>query len=195
MSNEINLNLLETASVNTIHANEEVEVKYRKKSEVNKEDQISLKDGDTTFEFSCEVINDKLVLKLEEIGALCPFIYKKELSLEDMEGVHKIFRSCETLDEVKNHIKNLFNNNSIWLTKEDGENIALNIKIMNIAKLENTKITLKKLMATDKDNVLNQLYQIQKNGDKLFKKLENYLKKNGLNDALNEFYKMKKNLL
>ena len=69
------------------------------------------------------------------------------------------------------------------------------MKIMNIAKLEDIKIDLKRLMTTDKDNILNELYKIQKNGDKVFKKFENYLKKNGLNDALNEFNKMKKNLL
>ena len=195
MSNEINLDFIRTNSIGTIHQDEEIEVRYRKISEVDKKNQISFKDEDTTFEFTCEVKNDLLVLKLEEIGALCPFIYKNELSKDDMEKIHSIFKACENLKEIESHIEELFKNNSIWLTKEEEDSIGLNMKIMNIAKLEDIKIDLKKLMTTDKDNILNELYKIQKNGDKVFKKFENYLKKNGLNDALNEFNKMKKNLL
>ena len=195
MSNEINLDFIRTNSIGTIHQDEEIEVRYRKISEVDKKNQISFKDEDTTFEFTCEVKNDLLVLKLEEIGTLCPFIYKNELSKDDMEKIHSIFKACENLGEIESHIEELFKNNSIWLTKEEEDSIGLNMKIMNIAKLEDIKIDLKRLMTTDKDNILNELYKIQKNGDKVFKNFENYLKKNGLNDALNEFNKMKKNLL
>ncbi len=193
MSKEISLNSIKTVSIGTIHEDQEVEVKYRKISEVNTEDQISLKDGDTTFEFSCEVENDFLVLKLEEIGALCPFIYKNELTLKDMENIHSIFKSCQNLEDVRGHIKTLFKNNSVWLTKEE-ECIGLNIKIMNIAKYDDIKIDLKRLMVSDKDYYLNELYKIQKNGDKAFKILEICLEKNGFKDALNEFKKMKANV-
>ena len=195
MSNEINLDSLKTNTIGTIHEDEEIEVRYRKISEVDKKNQISFKDEDTTFEFTCEVKNDLLVLKLEEIGALCPFIYKNELSKYDMEKIHSIFKACENLEEIETHIEELFKNNSIWLTKEEEESIVLNMKIMNIAKFDDIKIDLKKLMTTDKDHILNELYKIQKNDDKVFKKFEDYFKKNGLNDALNEFNKMKKMLL
>ena len=63
-----------------------------------------------------------------------------------------------------------------------------------IAKYDDIKIDLKRLMVSDKDYYLNELYKIQKNGDKAFKILEICLEKNGFKDALNEFKKMKANV-
>ena len=46
-------------------------------------------------------------------------------------------------------------------------------------------------MTTEKDGVLMKLYDIQKKGNKIFKEMEAFLKKKGLNDALNKFNELK----
>ena len=47
-------------------------------------------------------------------------------------------------------------------------------------------------MTTHKDEVLNELYDTEKKGLKIFKDLEKEMKKLGLNDALQEFQRIKK---
>jgi len=196
MEGEIRVELIKTESSNTINLDEqeEVLVEYKKKSETPKDSQISLNtdSNETTFRLTYVVKNEFLILKLEEIGALCPFIFKRALTYNDLENIHSSFRSCKDVDEIKGHINNLFKGESIWLTKEDDKSITLNMKIGYIAKFEEIQIKLYRLMTTEKDKILNELYYIQKKGNKIFKDLEIYLKQKGLNDALDEFYRLKK---
>ena len=196
MEGEIRVELIKTESSNTINLDEqeEVIVEYKKKSETPKDSHISLNtdSNETTFRLTYVVKNEFLILKLEEIGALCPFIFKRALTYNDLENIHSSFRSCKDVDEIKGHINNLFKGESIWLTKEDDKSITLNMKIGYIAKFEEIQIKLYRLMTTEKDKILNELYYIQKKGNKIFKDLEIYLKQKGLNDALDEFYRLKK---
>ena len=196
MEGEIRVELIKTESSNTIYLDEqeEVIVEYKKKSETPKDSHISLNtdSNETTFRLTYVVKNEFLILKLEEIGALCPFIFKRALTYNDLENIHSSFRSCKDVDEIKGHINNLFKGESIWLTKEDDKSITLNMKIGYIAKFEEIQIKLYRLMTTEKDKILNELYYIQKKGNKIFKDLEIYLKQKGLNDALDEFYRLKK---
>ena len=94
-----------TLSDSILKVTEKVEVHNKKISDVKKESQISF-DEDTIFEFSCTASNeeDELCLRLSEIGAFSPFIYQKKLSLNDMVLKHKIFRTCDNIEEVKEHI-------------------------------------------------------------------------------------------
>ena len=193
---EINFNLIKTIANTSIYeGNNEIKVKYEKISEVPKESIISLNE-DTIFRFSCEVKNNLLIIQLSEIGALCPFIYRVSLTLENMIKIHPVFKACDDIQEVKDHINRLFDNKNIWLTKndKDKEGIILYVRIFNICGPQEIKIEPKKLMTTDKDKILEELYVMQKKDNKIFKDMENSFKKKGLKDALEEFYKIKKNI-
>ena len=168
--------------------NEEIIVEHLKISDVPKDSQIRL-NSQTLFQFSTDIENDKLVLKLNEIGAFSPFIYLKKLTLDDFIKNHKMFRSCENLQEVQNHIAILFANNKIKLTQsKDEENaIILNIKARNISEDVQIKIEGERKMTTRKDESLMKLYKIQKNEIKILKEIENFIKENekdGGNDII-----------
>ena len=159
--------------------NEEIIVEHLKISDVPKDSQIRL-NSQTLFQFSTDIENDKLVLKLNEIGAFSPFIYLKKLTLDDFIKNHKMFRSCDNLQEVQNHIAILFANNKIKLTQnKDEENaIILNIKTRNISEDVQIKIEGERKMTTRKDESLMKLYKIQKNEIKILKEIENFIKEN-----------------
>ena len=186
----INLDLGQTVSSSSLHQDEEVKVKKERISEVETDKQISLDNGDT-FRFSLEIKNDLLIFKLSEIGVLCPFIYENALSLENLTNENPVFKPCKTLKDVEEHIQRLFKQSKICLLEINNE-ITLQINAYDISKEVVVRIELKKVMTTDKDGVLNELYDTQKKGIKLFKELENHLKQMGLNDALEEFNRIKK---
>ena len=174
--------------------NEEIIVEHLKINDVPKDSQIRL-NSQTLFQFSTEIENDKLVLKLNEIGAFSPFIYLKKLTLDDFIKNHKMFRSCDNLQEVQNHIAILFANNKIKLTqnKDEEDAIILNIKTRNISEDVQIKIDGERKMTTQKDESLMKLYKIQKNEIKILKEIENFIKENG-KDGDNEIIKKIKDI-
>ena len=174
--------------------NEEIIVEHLKISDVPKDSQIRL-NSQTLFQFSTDIEDDKLVLKLNEIGAFSPFIYLKKLTLDDFIQNHKMFRSCGNLQEVQNHIAILFANNKIKLTqnKDEEDAIILNIKTRNISEDVQIKIEGERKMTTQKDESLMKLYKIQKNEIKILKEIENFIKENG-KDGDNEIIKKIKDI-
>ena len=168
-----------------------IKVTYERISDVPEKEQIKIeKDPDTVFRFSCEVDKEKLIVKLSEIGALCPFIYRAELTMDELREIHSAFVSCECLEEIKKHLDKLFEQKNIKLPeKDDGKIIVLKVKIFVISQETEIEFKLRKLMTTEKDKVLEELYEIQKKGNKIFKDMEIYLKKKGMNDVLNKFFK------
>ena len=192
MTNTLKKSFIKTLSDSILQQSSKIEVHYKKISDVKKESQIKL-DEDTFFEFSCTASKDKdeLCLELSEIGALCPFIYQKKLSLDDMISKHKAFRTCNDVQEVKEHIDRLFNQKGkIKLSKnnnEDNKSVILTLKVSLFAKEDDIFIELNQLMTTEKNETLEELYKIEKNSDKVFKNLKKYMEDNGLRDALKKF--------
>ena len=188
MEDSDNICVIKTVHSTFLKDDKENDACYKKISEVKKEDQISI-DEDTRFEFSCTSNKEKneLCIELSEIGALCPYIYQRKLNFDDMIDIHKIFRSCDNIKEVEEHINRLFKTpGKVCLSKsdKDNESIFLNLKIFVFSSEEDRQIELFKVMTSEKDKTLENLYKIQKNGDKIFKNIRKYLEKNGLKDAL-----------
>ena len=169
---------------------DEVIVKQEKISDVPEEKRIKL-DTDTIFRFSCLVHNDHLVLILNEIGALSPYIYKTLLTLEEIQEKYKMFRSCDDLDEVQNHISKLFSKGKIKLRKGE-DSIIFDITVFTISDEVDIQFEADRIMTTKKDDILLQLYKIEKDQNKVLKDIEEYLKNlgpdgNNLIKKINEF--------
>ena len=177
--------------------NEEIIVKHTKKSEVPEKKQLPLGDEyGTVFQFSTEVNNDKLVLKLNEIGAFSPFIYLKKMTLDEFKENHKMFKSCDNLEKVQEHIEKLFNEKKIELSQVKNSSICLNITAHNISKEEKIPFNCKRKMTTQKDEILIELYKIQKNEIKILKDMENFIKKNEKNgNVANEIINKMKEIM
>ena len=150
--------------------------------DVDKKKQIKLEGQDTLFEFTIEVEDNYLILKLSEIDALAPFIYIKKITLEEMRIVHKMFKACDDLNEVKNHIETLFNNRRIKLTPKDEDKVTFNIKALYISYEDPITIDVEREMTDDKDPYLLKLYELQKEKLKLLYEIENIVK-NGNGDC------------
>ena len=178
-------------SFSNLYQDSQVRVVKEKLSEVEKDKQISL-DEYTTFRFSTEIKDDLLIFRLSEIGVLCPFIYERALSLDHLIDKNQVFKQCNDLKEVEGHILRLFKDGKICLINDKNEVSAIQINAFDISKQTIITIELKKVMTTHKDEVLNELYETEKKGLKIFKDLEKEMKKLGLNDALQEFQRIKK---
>ena len=153
-------------------------IKIEKSENVDKAKQIRLNE-DTLFKFDCIVNEDKITLKLSEIDNLAPFIYIINLDLDGIREKHKVFRACDDLDEVKEHLDKLFQNKKILLSQDKEEEIELKIKVNYISYEDEFQITLERKMTDNKDAMLLKLYEIQKNKEKLIKDCLKYAKSGG----------------
>ena len=158
----------------------EVEVKQEKISDVPEKERIEL-DKDTIFRFSCKIEDDNMKLQLFEIGSFAPYIYEKLINLEEMKKEYKMFRSCESLEEVKKHIDKLFEDKKIKLTKDKDEKITFHLKVYLISVEKTIEIEADRIMTTQKDEALLRLYHIEKDQIKLLKEIDKYCKKLGPN--------------
>ena len=158
----------------------DTQIQVIKSSQVEKGKQIRLNE-ETLFQFDCIIDNNQLILKLSELDALAPFIYIKEITLDEIRKCHKAFKSCKDLNEVKEHIDKLFKNKRISLDqdKNDKTNVKIKFKIFYISLEDDFEIKVERKMTELKDQMLLKLYEIQKNQIKGLKEIENYLKKNG----------------
>ena len=171
-NNENNINIEDDKTVN------DTQIQEIKSSDVDKNKQIKL-DEDTLFQFDCNVEDDYLILKLSEIDAIAPFIYIKKITLDELIEVHKVFKSCNNLNEVKEHIDKLFEMKKIKLSQNKREEIIFNFKIFYLSFEDKFQIIAKREMTDDKDPMLIKLYDIQKQKLKILNEFENYIKSLG----------------
>ena len=165
------------------------QIEVIKSSDIPKEKIIKL-DDDTIFQFDCLIDDDEqyLSFKLSEIDAVAPYIYIKNIKLDEIKRVHKMFRACDDLTEVKNHIDYLFKNNKIKLSQKKNDEIIFEIKAFYISYEDEFKIVAERRMVNNKDAMLVKLYDIQKKKIKMLKEIENYVKNNNVdkNKMLNK---------
>ena len=154
--------------------------------DVPKNERIEL-DNDTIYRFSCTVKNNLLTLRLSEIGSFAPFIYETELTIEDIHSNYKMFRSCDTLEEVKSHIDKLFNKKQFKLKKEKEGFIKFIITTHHISKIVVIEVEAKRIMTCKKDEALLKLYKIEKDEIKLLKEIENIIKDMGSSNLMNKY--------
>ena len=170
------------------------QIEVIKSLDIPKEKIIKL-DDDTIFQFDCLIDDDEqyLSFKLSEIDAVAPYIYIKNIKLDEIKRVHKMFRACDDLTEVKNHIDYLFKNNKIKLSQKKNDEIIFEIKAFYISYEDEFKIVAERRMVNNKDAMLLKLYDIQKKKIKMLKEIENYVKNNNVdkNKMLNKINEIK----
>ena len=136
-------------------------------------------DDYTTFEFKCKVEENNLKLILSEVSALAPFIYETKLTMDAIIKVNDIFKACDNLGKIKEHIDNLFNAKRIKLSSsKNKEIIYCEFRAFNISGEEQFKIPTERKMTNEKEQMLLKLYSIQKEKLKILKDIEKYLKGN-----------------
>ena len=176
--NNISLNKLTISSINP---ETQIFVKQEKIKDVPENERIKLND-DTIFRFESSVADDSLSLKLFEIGSFAPYIYEVILSLDELINIHKMFKSCDNIEEAKAHFDKLFELKQINLTQEEKDHITFNIKAHDISTEQEFKIDAIRKITTEKDESLMKLYEIEKKQLKLWKEVEAFAEKFGSNN-------------
>jgi len=148
--------------------------------DVSQDEQIKL-DDNTIFRFSSEVKNNCLFLKLSEIGAFSPYFYEQMLTLDKIREIHRMFRACDDLKEVKEELDKLFKKRNIKLKKENDKTITMVITGYLLSSTETFKIECNMKITTFKNESLMMLYDIEKKQIKLWKELEKYANSFGAN--------------
>ena len=121
-----------------------------------------------------QVDEDKLLIKVKENNEFAPFTYEGNFSREEFIGIHKIFKSCKSLDEILGHLKNLYKKKKLHINDVgDEKSRKIYFNIMNISGEEKTDtLDLEREMVKNKDYNLIRLYNEQKRQIKIIKELE-----------------------
>ena len=192
MNDSDNFISLNKKTLSSINPETQVSVKQEKIKDVPENERIKLND-DTIFRFESSVADDSLSLKLFEIGAFAPYIYEVILSLDELINIHKMFKSCDNIEEAKVHIDKLFELKQINLTQEEKDHITFNINAHDISIEQEFKIDAIRKITTEKDESLMKLYEIEKKQLKLWKEVEAFAEKFGpnKNSLLNKIRSLK----
>ena len=151
---------------------------------------------DTSYDIIYDVYdfdkNKYLYIKIDENTAEAPFFYNRSFQLEELYEINKIFKSCETLEEVKYYIKLLFDNKKIRLKYKENEEI-LTLEIDAILFISPIKIELdlyREMVPEDgKEEKLISLYKINKNKLNKLKDIYDIIQKNRNGDKIMELFK------
>ena len=107
---------------------------------------------------------DKIHIIIQENNEFVPYTYEGFFSLEDFISHHKVFMSCSTIEEILEHLSNLYDNRKIFIGDiAYDDHRYMYFKVMNIAKEENTQhFDLKRKMVENKDDAMIELYEEEK---------------------------------
>lgn len=143
-------------------------------------------DPDTKYKITFEIYMNKYIYFLmKETTALAPFYYNKSFLLEDLFNLNSIFKTCDTLEEVKNYIIELFSEKKIKLKKgEDEKVIYMEIDAILFCKKRVIKLEMLKenIPDSEKDKTLLQLYTKNKKMLKKLKEIYSILSKDKKNN-------------
>ena len=159
-------------------------------------------DEDTSFNIIYEVYNGDenqyFYIKMEENTANAPFIYNRSYELKELHEKNKIFKSCESIDEIRDYLKELFRQNKIKIRydkEEKEEIIIMEIDAMLFASPVKLEFELYREMILDyeKDDKLIELYKLNKEKLKTLKKVYSLIGKNKENIDCKELIEKFKN--
>ena len=151
----------------------------------------------TTFDIFYDVFNlnskKYLYIKMIEKTAFAPFIYNRSYELEELHENNNIFKSCTSLEKVKEHLTALFKNNKIKLKYEDNkEIIKMEMDVVLFCKPLVVTFDLYVEMSPpeQKDEHLLSLYDFNKMDLKNLKELLAYIQHSFKNEDAKKFVDM-----
>ena len=132
------------------------------------EEKMILIDSDndnTEYLFKMEIENSNLHFWLKENKVYAPFTFEQNFTMSEIIEKHKCFKSCDNLEEVYKHLKDLYKRNRVNLFTLGPPNqraIIFKVDYISIQEVDTKDFSVKLRMTEDKDNDLLELYKIQK---------------------------------
>ena len=151
----------------------------------------------TSFDIYYDVFNlnskKYLYIKMIENTAFAPFIYNRSYELEELHENNNIFKSCTSLEKVKEHLTALFKNNKIKLRYEDNkEIIKMEMDVVLFCKplVVTFDLYIEMTPPENKDEDLLRLYDMNKSDLKNLKELLVYMQQNFKNEEAKKLVDM-----
>ena len=133
-------------------------------------------DNDTSFDIYFDIYNGDrkkyLYIKLMENTAVAPFYYDRSYTIEELRELDSIFMSVD-IDKAKKHLKDLFDNKKVELNYNEetgGITMILEVRLFYIAYPIKFELYKEMIPENEKDEQLNNLYNIDKKKLKFAKK-------------------------
>ena len=141
-------------------------------------------DDDTSFDIFCDVYNGEtqnyLYIKMKEYTAKAPFFYNRSYELKELYENNLIFKTCDSIEEVRDYLKVLFEQNKVRLRYDEEDNQEIIIMEMDaILFADPIKIEFelyREMVPEDKkDDKLIELYEWNKNKLKKIKEIYSFI--------------------
>ena len=142
--------------------------------------KIDSLDGEVEYLLKMTKEGDHIHFMLRECNLFPPFTFEGDYTMKDFISKHVAFKSCDNLDELLEHLSNLYKQNKIELSNLGGnEELQLRLTIWDISVEEKTEPFIVELKMTEnKDEDLAKLYEIQNTQVEILKQIKEYVKKN-----------------
>ena len=150
--------------------------------------KLNQENQDTSFDIFYDIFykdNERyFYIIMQENTANAPFYYIRSYTIKDLHDINKIFKVFEenNFDEIKGYMKTLFEKKKIVLTfelnREDIINMELNVVLFANPDKINLKLYREMIPQEEKDQKLLELYNLQKNKNKLLKEIKSIIEAN-----------------
>ena len=143
------------------------------------------------FEFKMILEEDKIHFWLKEDKVYTPFTFEKSFTYDQFVEHHQIFKACDDLKEIYEHLINLYNKKRVKLMAVGGPNermIVFSVAYISYNEEKTQDFTLVVEMTKNKDDDLLKLYNIQKDQIIALRYVQKLLKESKLSKE-KPFYK------
>ena len=98
---------------------------------------------DKIFKFECNVEEGKIRLVLKQTNINTSNQYEANFTLKELCQINRVFKSCNSLEEVQAHLLIMFKRDSTLLKSlEDDKKIEISFKVCLLSNEENLKLIL-----------------------------------------------------
>ena len=135
------------------------------------------------YMFKIFLEEDKIHFWLKEDKIYAPFTFEESFTFDKFVENHKIFKACDDLKEIYDHLINLYAQQRIKLMSIGAKReimLVFNIDYISEKGIETGFFTLELKMTENKDDDLLKLYKIQKDQIIALRYIQKLLKKEQL---------------
>ena len=144
-------------------------------------------DKEFYFKLICE--KDHIHFWLKEKNLYAPFTFQKSFTKEEIIRNHVIFKSCDDLEEIFDHLVELTEKGKMKLFDSGKSTLSIIFYVDFISELnqKTKKFNVERVMTEEKEEALLKMYEIEKDHLALFRTIKKLINKNILKE--HPFYK------
>ena len=155
--------------------------------------------NDTSFDIYFDIFHGEtniyLYIKMKENSAYAPFFYNRSFEINELYENNLIFKTCDNIEEIRDYLKVLFEQNKVRLRYDENEKEEIIIMEMDaILFADPIKIEFQlyreMVIEDQKNKTLIELYDLNKFQLKKLRKIFSFIKKKKENKDIDELKKL-----